>query len=222
MRRECYASVLLLLVVLLGACSPKTPPAVEATREVSVGRLCEAMQLTERMAEDALDLLGTLGFDGEVMYAYPLTDEEGNEYHRVWIGEDTVDVEISPYGEVRSVRRSGVPVWRASEQTHPTRPSEVTVPLCLVSVTDTVGQGDTARIELTAQTGVEYRIEVYYKSGISTAKGLEARMPAPNGRLVWTWTVNSRVTPGEYRIRVVRVCNESDAIELPFTVVAAQ
>ncbi|MBO5898043.1 MAG: hypothetical protein J6R04_03435 [Clostridia bacterium] len=222
MERRRYGRVLLLAlaVTVLVACSPQTPPPTKATREVSVERLCETMHLTERMAEDVLALLGALGLDGEVMYAYPLADEDGNEYHRVWIGEDTVDVEISPYGAVTSVRRSGIAVWGVSEETRPETPSAVTVPLGIVDVTDRVVQGDTARIELTAQVGVEYRIEVHYKSGISTAKGLEARMPYPNGRLVWEWKVNSRVTPGDYRIRVVRVDDESDAVETLLSVVA--
>jgi hypothetical protein len=214
--------ILALALTVLIACSPQTPPAVRATREVSVERLCEAMHLTERMAEDVLERLGTLGLEGEVLYAYPLTDENGNEYHRVWIGEDTVDVEISPCGALTSVRRSGVAVWSENEEARPAVPSEITVPLGLVSVTERVGAGDMARIELTAQPGVEYRIEVHYKSGISTAKGLEARMPYPNGRLVWEWKVNSRVTPGDYGIRVVRVGDEQDALEARFSVVAAE
>ncbi len=209
-----------LLAVLLVACSPQTPPASEVSDEVSVGRLCEAMQLTDTMARDVLSVLETLGYCGEVLFAYPATDDDGNGYYHVWIGEETVDVTVSPRGTVTAVRRGGVLQYDGSGVPDAERPSEP-APLRLVSMTEEVGQGESARVELTAEAGVEYGIEVLYKSGPSTAKGLEPRLAAPNGSLVWTWTVSSRVLLGEYRIRVFRADGEGDALELTFSVVTA-
>lgn len=225
-RTACRISTVLLLVTLLVCCSPKTPPLDKASPEVSVERLCSSMQLTDAMARDVLDVLGSLGYEGEVLFAYPVTDDSDEQYYHVWMGEDTADVYISPLGAVMSVRKSGILIYDATADgsdvpTQPEVPSAVAVPLRLVSVTETVVQGETARVELMAEAGVEYRIEVYYKSGVSSAKGLEPRLAAPNGSLVWEWKVNSRVSPGNYRIRVLRVSDETDAIELPFSVVSA-
>ena len=223
-----YALTALILVSMLVSCSPGTPPADEAPYEVSVARLCDSMQLTDGMARDVLAVLEDLGYEGEVLFAYPVTDADEKEYYHIWMGEDTADIYISPLGAVTSVRKSGILIYDATADSadvpppsQTEEPSEIRVPLRLVSATETVAQGETARVELTAEAGVEYRIEVYYKSGVSSAKGLEPRLAAPNGNLVWEWKVNSRVAPGDYRIRVLRVADETDAVELPFSVVAA-
>ena len=211
------ALVLLLVLVSSLACSPKTPPAAAPSDEASTRRLREAMQLNDEMALDVLRVLKSLGCEGEVYFAYAATDDEENTYYRVRMGEDAADVYISPRGAVTAVRMAGRLQYESD--TPPDIPSE-RVPLALVSLTETVERGGTARVELTAEAGEEYRIEVHYKSGISTARGLEARLAAPNGRLFWEWTVSSRVSAGDYRIRVLRVSDESDALELSFCVTA--
>lgn len=210
--------VLMLVLAMLVACSPQTPPAAEPSDEASVRRLCEAMLLTDEMAEDVLHVLKSLGCEGEVYFAYPTTDDEAKTYYHVRMGERTADVYISPLGAVTAVRMGGRLQYEGDGT--PDTPRE-RVPLALVHLTDKVEQGGRARVELTAEAGTEYRIEVYYKSGLSTAKGLETRLAAPNGSLWWEWTVSSRVSAGDYRIRVFRVSDESDALELSFRVIEA-
>jgi hypothetical protein len=70
------------------------------------------------------------------------------------------------------------------------------------------------------EAGVEYKIKVYYASGVSTAKALSPQVAAQDGSLVWEWTVSSRVKPGTYKIILVRCDDERDMITLPFEVTA--
>lgn len=90
--------------------------------------------------------------------------------------------------------------------------------LTLDKLTEQVTAGSNAQLSVYGTPGVEYRIEVHYKSGISEAKGLEPQVAADDGLLQWTWKVSARTTPGEYKIRVVCVSDESDVLELLFKV----
>lgn len=90
--------------------------------------------------------------------------------------------------------------------------------LTLDELTEQVVAGSNAKLSVYGTPGKEYRIEVHYKSGISEAKGLEDQVAADDGLLCWTWKVSARTTPGEYKIRVVCVSDESDVLELLFKV----
>ena len=88
----------------------------------------------------------------------------------------------------------------------------------MLSHTDKVAPGEKGHVRATGEPGVEYKIKVYYASGISTAKALSPQVAGEDGSLLWEWTVNSRVKPGVYKIIVVRADNEEDAVTLPFEV----
>ncbi len=70
----------------------------------------------------------------------------------------------------------------------------------LVSFTDVVFSGDLASIEIRGKPNTKYSIDVYYKSGKSTAKGLEDKISSSDGLVSFSWTVGSQVTPGIYDV----------------------
>ena len=72
----------------------------------------------------------------------------------------------------------------------------------IVSVTSPVSKG--ANATLTAQTSpnANCTITVYYKSGASTAAGLNPKTANSSGLVSWTWKVGSKTTSGNWRIVV--------------------
>lgn len=71
-----------------------------------------------------------------------------------------------------------------------------------VSWSETIGRNEDAHVTIKGQPGVEYEITVYYKSGPSTAKGLESKVADENGYVTWTWHVGGRTSLGTFEILV--------------------
>lgn len=72
----------------------------------------------------------------------------------------------------------------------------------LVSLTSPVKRGAYATIIVRTQPNTACSITVYYKSGPSSAKGLEPKTANAYGRCVWTWKVGTNTTLGTWRIVV--------------------
>lgn len=66
-----------------------------------------------------------------------------------------------------------------------------------------VKPGEYATATIKGTPGVEYKINIYYLSGASKAKGLEPKKANNNGDISWTWTVGPRTKPGKYKIVIV-------------------
>lgn len=66
----------------------------------------------------------------------------------------------------------------------------------------TVGRNEKATVAIIGQAGVTYDIDVYYKSGESSAKGLEDQIADADGFVSWTWKVGASTAAGTYRIVV--------------------
>lgn len=228
-------SLILLIALVLVACTPQwTPPddAVEPdVHAISVERLCEAMDMDQTHAAALLDLLAQMDFEGEVLFAYHATDDNDEAYYHIWIGERTVDVYMKEDDTVAAVQSGGILLYGTVP--HPSKPPAegddppfeddpneppVTLTLTLESHTASVEAGCDGRVSVFGQAGVEYKIKVYYASGVSTAKALSPKIAAEDGSLVWEWTVSSRTKPGTYKIIVVRADDERDMITLPFEV----
>lgn len=60
-----------------------------------------------------------------------------------------------------------------------------------------------ATLEILGKPNTKYRINVYYKTKPSQAKGLVEKESDENGYVSWTWRVGASVQPGSYRIQVV-------------------
>ena len=241
MKRALGVVACIILLATLAACTPApTEPSDEDTRAVSIVRMCEQAGLSVGQAKALLDMLKTLDYTGEVLFAYPATDEDDAEYLHVWIGERTVDAYYNEDGQIASIRQSGIVIYDSdtsgesdmpepsepSEPSEPTEPNEPTEPeqppvettLTLDDASAQVIAGDGAHVRVYGRAGEQYRIKVYLKSGASSAKGLEPKIADGDGLITWEWKVSSRTTPGDYRIVIERISDERDAIELPFTV----
>jgi len=87
--------------------------------------------------------------------------------------------------------------------------------IVLLSLTETVARGKTASVSVRGTPGATYRIEVYYTTTVSSAKGLEPKTAASNGTVTWSWKVGSRTKPGPHKIVI---CGENDdSLTLIFT-----
>lgn len=85
----------------------------------------------------------------------------------------------------------------------------------LLSMTERVGQGEVASVEVRGEPNKEYSITVFYSSGPSTAAGLESKRSDANGCVSWSWRVGSRTRAGEYKIEIT---GENELLTLYFTV----
>ena len=75
----------------------------------------------------------------------------------------------------------------------------------------TVGRNQKATVAIIGQAGVTYDIDVYYKSGESSAKGLEDKTADEDGYVSWTWKVGASTAAGTYRI-VISGAGETQTI----------
>jgi hypothetical protein len=245
MKRQIIIFLVLLALTMLvtSACSEKSPasegPSEPDVHAISVERLCEAMDMDQTHAAALLDLLAQMDFEGEVLFAYPAIDDNDEAYYHIWIGERTVDVYVKEDDTVAAVQSAGILLYGTvpvpseppgeegdppgeddpPKENDPTEPP-VTLTLTLESHTASVEAGCDGRVSVFGQAGVEYKIKVYYASGVSTAKALAPKVAAEDGSLVWEWTVSSRAKPGTYKIIVVRADDERDMITLPLEVTA--
>ena len=229
MRRLLVLGIALLLAVLCVSCASADSAGdhLGNTRPASLSRLTEHMPIGTAEADAILDLLFSQGLEGEVLFAYPATDEDGRTYYHVWIGDNTVDVYLSGAGQAAALVQAGVLIY--GELPAPETPedgdddeSDTDEVVCTITPgehTATVALGETGYVRVLGTPGEQYKIKVYYASGVSSAKALSPRVACEDGSLVWEWTVSRQVKPGVYKIEVVHAQNEKDKLVLPFEVV---
>ncbi len=251
MKRAILLFVAVMMLSLLCSCTsdePAAPPANEVdVRANSISRLCEDMQIDEQHAASLVELFSYMNLTGEVLFAYPSEDENGMAYYHVWIGDKTVDVYLRQDGTASAILVSGVvlygsvPLPPTPDRPNDSDPNEGSgeedntqqpppsgdsadpeTSIQVLSHTDKVAPGGAGFVRALGEPGVEYKIKVYYASGVSTAKALSPQVAGEDGTLVWEWTVNSRVKPGVYKIVIVRADDEEDTITLPFEVIETQ
>ena len=231
-RKFCVWIVLCCFLVLtFSACRAQSLGGESAdTRPASLSRLTEHMPIDAAQADTLLDLLSAQGLEGEVLFAYPATDEDGRAYYHVWIGETTVDVYLGGVGQAEALVQAGVLIF--GELPVPETPEdddeddadesdsdEVVLTITPSDHTATVALGETGYVRVFGTPGEQYKIKVYYASGVSTAKALSPQVAGEDGSLVWEWTVSRQVKPGVYKIEVVHAENKEDKLTLPFEVV---
>ena len=232
MRRLVSLGVALLLAALGVSCASVdlAGDRLGDTRPASLSRLTEHMPIDAAQADTLLDLLSAQGLEGEVLFAYPATDEDGRAYYHVWIGETTVDVYLGGVGQAEALVQAGVLIF--GELPVPETPEdgdeddadesdsdEVVLTITPSDHTATVALGETGYVRVFGTPGEQYKIKVYYASGVSTAKALSPQVAGEDGSLVWEWTVSRQVKPGVYKIEVVHAENKEDKLTLPFEVV---
>lgn len=94
-------------------------------------------------------------------------------------------------------------------------PPAVEGDIVLLSITETVPRGKTATLSIRGIPYKTYRIEVYYSTTVSSAKGLEPKAADANGTVTWSWKVGTRTKSGSHRI-VIRGEN-GETLNLSFT-----
>lgn len=84
-----------------------------------------------------------------------------------------------------------------------TEPAEVVDEgITFLSWPETISRNETGTVKIKGKPNTEYSITVYYKSGASTAKGLETKTSNSEGYVSWTWKVGGRTSLGTFRIVV--------------------
>jgi hypothetical protein len=73
----------------------------------------------------------------------------------------------------------------------------------------TAARGQNATLKVRTSPNISCSIEVDYKSGPSTAAGLETKTSDGAGNVSWTWKVGSNTTPGSWPITVT--CGDTSA-----------
>jgi len=72
----------------------------------------------------------------------------------------------------------------------------------VITLTSPIVRGQEASVTIKGTPGVEYAIKVIYKSGPSSAKGLEPKNADSGGRVTWSWKVSARTTAGSWSIEI--------------------
>ncbi len=118
--------------------------------------------------------------------------------------------------ETRALTATAVPPPTATPVPPlPPSPSPVLVSTEFISVSSPVAHGNVATVVVRTSAGAYCSITVTYRSGPSTAQGLQPKTVGPDGIVSWSWIVGTRTTPGDWPIEVT--CN-GQTIQRTFTV----
>ncbi len=93
---------------------------------------------------------------------------------------------------------------------HPTEPPDVVfdLPVKLTKRTASVARNARASVTIKTTKGAECGIDVQYKSGSSTAAGLEPKVANSKGAVTWKWLVARNASKG--RAPIVITCTLGD------------
>jgi hypothetical protein len=95
-------------------------------------------------------------------------------------------------------------------------PARASASVRLVAVTSPIDHGAYATLTVAVKPARSCSIVVYYKSGPSHARGLDAKRPNAAGRVTWSWKVGTNTTPGRWRIVVS--CGAAGTLDTSFVV----
>jgi endonuclease YncB( thermonuclease family) len=123
----------------------------------------------------------------------------------------------------REAREAGRGLWAApptptvnqAPATSSPGPTE-NLSLEILSVTSPVSQGANATLTARTLPGAQCTITVFYKSGASSAAGLEPKTADANGSVSWTWRVGANTTPGSWKIVVTAIIGEEKTSQETF------
>ena len=95
-------------------------------------------------------------------------------------------------------------------KTHPTEPPDVVfdLPVKLTKRTASVARNTKASVTIKTKQGAECGIDVQYKSGSSTAAGLQPKIANAKGAITWKWLVSRDASKG--RAPIVITCTLGD------------
>ena len=70
----------------------------------------------------------------------------------------------------------------------------------LISLTSPIFRNQTATVDIIGKPNTTYVIEVFYATGKSNAKGLEAKTSDDIGAVSWSWRIGPSLKTGRYKI----------------------
>jgi hypothetical protein len=109
------------------------------------------------------------------------------------------------------------PATEPTDPAIPTKPSEPEYDgLQILSWPETIGRNETGTVKIKGKANTEYKITVYYKSGPSSASGLEAKTSDADGYVSWSWKIGGRTSPGTFKI-VLEGGGEKATVEFTVT-----
>lgn len=82
------------------------------------------------------------------------------------------------------------------------QPEAKPLPVKVTKRTKSVDPNDTASVSIKTTKGAKCSINVEYKSGSATAKGLGKKKADSKGAITWKWKVGGRTTAGEWPIDI--------------------
>ena len=107
--------------------------------------------------------------------------------------------EPSGAGEAAEALAAGEAAALAGEAAEAAAAGEAAA-LAITQEPGVVSRGAKATVSVRTRAGVTCSISVIYKSGPSTAKGLEPKQADAAGVVSWSWTVGTRTTPGTWPV----------------------
>ncbi len=92
--------------------------------------------------------------------------------------------------------------WPTPAPTQPLTTEPSGAGITLMSLTSPISAGANATLVIQVAVGAVCDPGVIYKSGESSAGGLESKTAGGDGQLSWTWEVGTRTTPGTWTVYV--------------------
>jgi hypothetical protein len=229
-------SVLVLLLALclsltVPGCTDHTPENPFSDRTTAaVVLLTEQLGISEQTAIDVLAQLHRAGYDKSSLRMAFVGESEGSFV--VWSKDTKLTITLDDAGLVATIT-DGDRVYVANTRPKPDgsqsgtdqgdepsgNPPSTEGTLRLLSFSSPIPRGEKVTLTACGKPGQTYEISVRYASGESTAKGLEPQVAAADGSLSWTFSVSSRVSPGDYP---VTISGDGEQLCLTLTVTAPQ
>jgi hypothetical protein len=99
------------------------------------------------------------------------------------------------------------------------KPDASPIPVKVTSVSKSVRRDGTASVAIKTNPGATCSIDVQYKSGSATAKGLDPKKAGTTGSVVWKWKVGRNTTKGTWPIEIdCRLGDRTGSASTKFTV----
>lgn len=187
----------------------------------SVKTLKRNMSLSDEEVDNVFGVLVDNCVDDKISYCFDETDSDDNDYYEIWWGLSSCDVYLKDnavskiifnssviYEDGKKIKATEEPTTEEPTTVAPTtekpteKVTEAPTEIVITSITSSVNAGETASVSIQGAPNTEYYITVTYKSGKSTAAGLEAKTSDSNGNVSWSWEVGAKTSSGTYPISI--------------------
>jgi len=176
-------------------------------------QLTDAYRLVEISSDIQTDFFGTS--DSSETGSNAIVSEQTNQDSKLYNGSE----DLNSTTTTETPKTTPTPTARPTvtpTQTPETSRSNITG-IEIIDYTDVIGRGEYASIKIKGTPNTYYDCDVEYKSGMSTAQGLEEKKSDSNGYVTWRWKVGTR-TSTDY-IPTIYISGGGDSISVKFRVI---